>query len=139
VVHGRNARLWDTETADTLREATMQYLVELKLSAGSRPNTWAEGRAFIENSILPTLEHCERLMEEKKIIAGGPQSGAVALSLIVEAATVGELDEVITSLPVWPRMETSVIPLTTFEDRRRSILALHQTVNSGASEKSTAR
>lgn len=120
----------------------MQYVVQLKLSAGSRPNTWAEGRAFIENYILPTLAHCERIMEEKKIIAGGPRSGAVALSLIVEAATVGELDELITSLPVWPRMETSVIPLTTFEDRRRSILALYEIVNARAGEKqspSTAR
>ena len=113
----------------------MQYLVELKLSTGSRPNTWAEGREFIESYIFPTLERCKTLAEEKRIIAGGPQSGAVALSLIVEAATARELDELITSLPVWPRMDTSVTPLTTFEDRRRSILSLLETVKVHAIEK----
>ena len=28
-----------------------------------------------------------------------------------------------TSLPVWPRMETEVIPLTTFDERRYSVLS----------------
>lgn len=113
----------------------MQYLVELKLSPASRPNTWAEGREFIECYVFPTLEICKTLADEKRIIAGGPQSGAVALSLIVEVATAGELDELTTSPPVWPRMETSVIPLTAFEDRRRSILALLETVKARAGEK----
>jgi len=47
--------------------------------------------AFIERLIFPTLEKCKRLQEEKKILAGGPQSGAVALfSSSVESAR--ELD-----------------------------------------------
>jgi len=61
----------------------MNYLVQLKLA--SRPETPQEGIVFIEQFILPTLELCKRLEAEKKIVAGGPLSGAVALSLIVSA------------------------------------------------------
>ena len=55
--------------------------------------------------------------------AGGPVSGAVALALIVNAESAHELDDLITSLPVWPRMETEVTPLTTFDARRQSLAA----------------
>jgi muconolactone delta-isomerase len=37
--------------------------------------------------------------------------------MIVNAESEGELDDVITRLPIWPRMETEVTPLTTFEGR----------------------
>lgn len=108
----------------------MQFLIRLTLSSGSRPRTEAEGRAFIEDDIFPTLQRCIELQKDGKIIAGGPESGAVALSLIVDAASAAELDDLITSLPVWPRMETSVTPLTTFEDRRRSVDTVLATVKS---------
>jgi muconolactone delta-isomerase len=97
----------------------MNYLVQLKLA--SQPDTPQEGIVFIEQFILPTLELCKRLEAEKKILAGGPVSGAVALSLIVSAESVQELDDLITSLPVWPRMETTVTPLTTFDARMQAI------------------
>ena len=48
-------------------------------------------------------------------------SGAVALVLIVNVESVQELDDLLTGLPVWPRMETEVTPLTTFEGRARSL------------------
>jgi hypothetical protein len=44
------------------------------------------------------------------------------------------LDDLITSLPVWPRMETIVTPVTTFDDRRRSIRTLLETVKSRSGE-----
>ncbi len=44
-------------------------------------------------------------------------SGAIALALVVRAESIQELDELIESLPVWPRMETTVTPLTSFEGR----------------------
>jgi muconolactone delta-isomerase len=99
----------------------MNYLVQLKLA--SRPDTPQEGIVFIEQFILPTLELCKRFEAEKKIIAGGPLSGAIALSLIVNAESVQELDDLITSLPVWPRMETTVAPLTSFDDRMQTVRA----------------
>ena len=97
----------------------MNYLVELKLAA--RPANAQEGVVFIERFILPTLERCKKLEAEKKIVAGGPVSGAIALSLIVKANSAQELDELITSLPVWPRMQTSVTPLTTFDGRMQAV------------------
>ena len=95
----------------------MQYLVQMRLAASGRPATPAEGAVFIEQVILPTLELCTKLQDEKKIVAGGPVSGAVALALIVTAESARDLDDLITSLPVWPRMETDVTPLTSFEGR----------------------
>ena len=99
----------------------MLYLAQLKLV--SRPDTPQEGIVFIEQFILPTLELCKRLEAEKKIVAGGPLSGAVALSLIVSAESAQELDDLITSLPVWPRMETTVTPLSTFDVRMQAVRA----------------
>jgi muconolactone delta-isomerase len=97
----------------------MNYLVELKLA--NRPANPQEGIAFIEQFIVPTLELCKKLEAEKKIVAGGPVSGAIALSLIVKAESPQELDELITSLPVWSRMETTVTPLTTFGGRMQAV------------------
>ena len=100
----------------------MQYLVQLHLGSASRPMSQKDGIRFVEELILPTLELCKKLQEEKKILAGGPVSGAIALVLIVNAESAQELDDLITGLPIWPRMETQVIPLTTFEGRIRSLL-----------------
>ncbi len=99
----------------------MNYLVQLTLA--NRPAHPQEGIVFIEQFILPTLELCKKLEAEKKIVAGGPLSGAIALSLIVSAESVQELDDVITSLPVWPRMGTTVTPLTTFDGRMQAVRA----------------
>ncbi|HTT23962.1 MAG TPA: muconolactone Delta-isomerase family protein [Candidatus Sulfotelmatobacter sp.] len=99
----------------------MNYLVQLKLV--ERPATPQEGIVFIEQFILPTLELCKKLEAEKKIAAGGPLSGAIAIALIVSADSAQELDDVISSLPVWPRMETTVTPLTTFDGRMQTVRA----------------
>ncbi len=99
----------------------MQYLVQMKLVPQARPVTSEEGRAFIEQYIFPTLERCKQLQDDKKILAGGPMSGAIGLVLIVNADSARELDDLITSLPVWSRMESEVTPLTTFEGRAESL------------------
>ena len=79
----------------------------------------------------------QKLQGEKKIAAGGPVSGAVALALIVNAESAQELDDLITSLPVWPRMETEVTPLTTFDDRRQSLTARLEALKTQTGEMST--
>lgn len=99
----------------------MKYLVQMKLASSSRPATPQEGIAFIEQIILPTLELCKKLEAEKRIIAGGPVSGSVALSLVVNADSAQEVDDIVTSLPVWPRMETTVTPLNSFEGRMQAV------------------
>ena len=99
----------------------MNYLVHLKLA--ERPATPQEGIAFIEQFIMPTLELCKKLEAQKKFVSGGPLSGAIALSLIVNAESAPELDDLISSLPVWPRMETTVTPLSSFDSRMQAVRA----------------
>lgn len=99
----------------------MQYLVQMKIAASARPAGLAEGSTFFHEFIRPTLELCKKLQDERKIVAGGPTSGAIGLALIVEANSARELHDLLTGLPVWTRMETAVTPLTTFEDRAHSI------------------
>lgn len=93
----------------------------MNLVPQGRPITSQEGTAFIEQLIYPTLEQCQKLQDENKILAGGPISAAVGLVFIVTAESARELDDLITSLPIWPRMETVVTPLTTVEDRRETL------------------
>jgi len=112
----------------------MQSLVQLRLRNSASPTSPGHGIEFIEEVILPTLARCKKLQEDKKILAGGPMSGSVALALIVTAGSAQELDDLITSLPVWPRMETAVIPLTTFDERRHSVLAKLEELKTQARE-----
>lgn len=100
----------------------MQYMVQMKLAYG-RPATPQEGATFIEQLILPSLELCKKMQAEKKILAGGAISGAIGIVMIVEAESASELDGLITSLPVWPRMETTVKPLNTFDGRMAAVRA----------------
>ena len=76
---------------------------------------------YLEQLILPSLEACETLLEEKKIRSGGPAFGAIRLLLIVSADSAQELDELVSSLPIWPRMETTMVPLTTLGGRATSL------------------
>jgi muconolactone delta-isomerase len=99
----------------------MQYHVQMKIVPPGRPMSAEEGAVFFEEFIRPTLELCKKLRDEKKILAGGPISGTIGLALIVKADSAKELDDLVTSLPVWTRMETEITPLTTFEDRALSI------------------
>ena len=96
----------------------MQYLVQMKLADTVRPRSPQDSIAFIEQYVFPTLEVCEKLLEQKKIVAGGPLGGAIALAVVVSAESIQELDHVLESLPIWPMMQTTVIPLTSFAGRR---------------------
>ena len=76
---------------------------------------------YLEQLILPSLEACETLLEAKKIRAGGPAVGAIRLMFIVSAESAQELDELVSRLPIWPRMETTMVPLTTCGGRATSL------------------
>jgi len=100
----------------------MQYLVDMKLAASSRPSGGAEeGSACIEPRILPSLEACETLLEGKKRLAGGPAVGAIRLIVMVSADSAQARDELVSSLPLWPRMATTMVPLTTCGGRATSL------------------
>jgi muconolactone delta-isomerase len=102
----------------------MLFLVELDhVKSGAILGPEA-GRAFIEQIISPTIARAEQLTAEKKILAGGPVVGRVALRLIVEADSPQDVDRIITSLPLWPLAETRVTPLIPFADRRNHVQKL---------------
>jgi muconolactone delta-isomerase len=102
----------------------MLFLIELDHVKQGTPLTPEIGRAFIEQTIFPTLARAEELVKAKKILAGGPVLGRVALRLIVEADSLSDVDKIITSLPIWPLAETRVTPLIAFSERRQHAEAL---------------
>jgi muconolactone delta-isomerase len=102
----------------------MLFLIELDHVKQGTPLTPEIGRAFIEQTIFPTLARAEELVKAKKILAGGPVLGRVALRLIVEADSLSDVDKIITSLPIWPLAETRVTPLIAFSERRQHVEAL---------------
>ena len=120
-------------------QVQMQYLVEMRLVPSVRPASPEAGIALVENYVFPTLEMCTKLREQKKIVAGGPISGTTGIIMIVEAASARELDELVEHLPAWPLMETTVTPLTTFEDRIRAIRPRLERDKESAREKETGR
>ncbi len=107
----------------------MLFLVELDHVKSGAMLTADAGRTFIEQIILPTLARAEGLVAEKKIVAGGPVLGRIALRFIVEAALPEEADRIVSSLPLWPLAETRVTPLVAFSERRSGVEALLENLN----------
>jgi Muconolactone delta-isomerase len=99
----------------------MRYLIEMKLSGSARPKDPQDGIFLIERHILPSLEICRKWEAERKLLAGGPVSASIQLAFVLEVESVQELDALVESLPLWPLMETSVTPLTTFEGRIQAV------------------
>jgi muconolactone delta-isomerase len=109
----------------------MHYLIERRLAESGRSTTPAEGMRFIEQYVLPTLGLCEKLAHEGRIVAGGPVSGVVALAFIIRADSASEIDELVANLPIWPRMVTTVTPLTTWNDRAAALRPRIERVRAG--------
>jgi len=106
----------------------MLFLIELDHVKQGTPLTPEIGRAFIEQTIFPTLARAEELVKAKKILAGGPVLGRVALRLILEADSLSDVDKILTSLPIWPLAETRVTPLIAFSERRQHAEVLLETL-----------
>ncbi len=102
----------------------MVFLVEIDHVKSSPLPTTEAGRAFIEQIIFPTIARAEQLMTEGKILAGGPVAGRISLRLLIEAGSLEDVDQIISSLPLWTVAETRVTPLITFSDRRIHVQAL---------------
>src|SRR6266705_2652007 len=100
------------------QESRMLFLIELDHVKSGDALTPEAGRAFIEHFIFPTLARAEQLVTEKRIVAGGPVLGRIALRFIAEADSPHDVDRMIASLPLWPIAETRVTPLVTFAERR---------------------
>lgn len=100
---------------------TTDYLVEMKLAPTGTIPTPAEGIAFTERFILPTLDACEKLATTGRIVAGGPVVGVMTFAFVARSESAQQLEELVTSLPVWPRAQTTVTPLGTFHHRAEAI------------------
>jgi hypothetical protein len=99
----------------------VEYLVDMRIADSGRSTTPAEGLVFIEQYVLPTLDLCRKLQSEQRIVAGGPIGGAVGLAFIIRADSARDIDDIVGGLPLWPRMVTTVTPLTTWEDRAAAL------------------
>ncbi len=111
----------------------MLFLVEMDhVKSGASPTPEA-GRVFIEQVIFPTIARAEELVAGKKILAGGPAVGRIALRLMVEAESPQELDRLVTSLPLWTLAETRVTPLIAFADRKKSVQTILERLRTGGS------
>ncbi len=106
----------------------MKFLVEMDHIKSGRPFTEETGRSFIEGIILPTLAKAEELVHEGRIAAGGAATGRIAIRFIADVETVEELDQIISSIPLWPVSETRVTPLVDFKDRRAHVKGLLERV-----------
>ena len=106
----------------------MKFLVELDRPNSGVPMTNDAARLFMDSVILPTLARGEQLAKDGFVLAGGPVAGSVSLRLIVQVESAAQLDELLTSIPLWAVAETKVTPLIEFSDRRAHVLTLLQHV-----------
>jgi hypothetical protein len=110
--------------AERAKKTFMLFLVELDHLKSGALLTPEASRAFIEQVIFPTLARAEQLVADKKILAGGPVVGRIALRFILEAESLKEIDRLVLSLPLWPLAESRVTPLVAFNERRESVQTL---------------
>jgi muconolactone delta-isomerase len=104
----------------------MKFLVEIDHLKTGQPFTEDTARSFVEGIIYPTLAKAEQLAQEGRIVAGGPVAGRIALRFIADVKSAQELDQLVSSLPLWTVADTRVTPLIDFSDRRAHVQALLQ-------------
>ena len=102
----------------------MKFLVELDHPKTGQPLTGETARAFVEGIIFPSLARAEQLVKEGRILAGGPVAGRIALRFIADVESAQQLDQLVTSIPLWTVAETRVTPLIEFSERRAHVQAL---------------
>jgi muconolactone delta-isomerase len=96
----------------------MLYLVDMTVA--SHPKTPQEGLDLITISVLLALTAAKELEAKGIIVAGGLKTGQIGLAIILKVDSLEQLDEIVERLPIWPRMDTTITPLSTFEVRESS-------------------
>jgi hypothetical protein len=104
----------------------MKYLVELDHHKTGQPFTEETARAFTESIIFPTLARAKELVQQGRIVAGGPVAGQIALRFIAGVESPQQLDQLVYSLPMYTVADTRVTPLIEFGDRQAHVEALFQ-------------
>jgi hypothetical protein len=126
------------EIKPTTKMITTDYLVDMTVAASSTILTPEEGVAFAERYVLPTLDTLEGLQASGRIVAGGPLAGAMRFTFIARAESSQELEDVLASLSIWSRAQTTVSPLGSFKSRagrvRQRLLSSREQANDGSSQ-----
>lgn len=97
------------------------YLFEMKTVPLAGVLSPAEAVAFTERLVLPTFDALAELARAGRIVAGGPIAGAMAFTFVLRAASPAEAEEIVTSLPLWPRTQSSIVPLGSFARRAGTV------------------
>lgn len=84
---------------------------------------------MIKQVVLPSLEEIAKLIDQKKILAGGIHVGAKKGTFIVEAASNAEVDKLLIGLPFWPLLKWTVEPLLSFRERAAEESKLIETMS----------
>ena len=85
--------------------------------AGVRAELWPRRNRHHE-SHASREEAVQYLVQMKVADSVRPRSPEESIAFVVTAESIQELDDILESLPIWPLMETTVIPLTSFAGRR---------------------
>jgi hypothetical protein len=72
---------------------------------------------LLENAVFPSFEAMEKLLKQKKILAGGLITGARAGAFIMEAQSNAEVSRILMELPFWGIVSWKVTPLESFHER----------------------
>jgi len=133
-------RLFSLEIKSLTTMPANDYLVEMKIAPSANVLTREEGIAFTERFVLPTLQACEKLTTSGDILAGGPILGAMGFAFIARADSPRHLEIIVGSLAIWPRAQTTVVPLGTFATRAAAVrerLASNKAVRADSSSSTT--
>ena len=102
----------------------MKFLVELDHIMTGQPLTEDAARSFIDRIISPTIAKAEQLAQQGLIVAGGAVTGRIALRFIADVDTTQQLDQIVSSLPLWVVADTRVTSLIDFSERRAHVQTL---------------
>ncbi len=93
----------------------MLYLIEATDGPGwTSPE---EAREVLKGGILPLFDHLADLEADGTILAGGLPVGDRALTLILEASSNEQADQIVRDIPGWSVLRWSVTPLQRLSKR----------------------
>lgn len=98
-----------------------EYLVEMTFTPFGSLLTPDQLTAFTERFVLPTFDACEKLIRSGRIVAGGTALASVGFIFVARAESPQELEDMVSSLPLWSRAQTRIVPLGTFAMRSAAI------------------
>jgi hypothetical protein len=115
------------------------YLIEMNFTPFATLLSPQELLAFTERMALPTLEGLEKLAASGRILAGGTSLAAIGFTFIARVNSPEELEDMLGSLPLWPRAQTRVVALGTFARRTVGIRGMLERLKAANASQDTAR